>query len=141
MSNALLIIIIIGYLGLLFMVAYFAERHEKSVWVNNPYVYVLSLAVYCSAWTYYGSVGVAATTGIDFLTIYLGPVIAAPLWILILRKILRIAKHQNISSIADFISLRYGNNRFLGALVTLICVLGIVPYIAYRLRPFLRPTR
>ncbi len=134
MSNALLIIIIIGYLGLLFIVAYFAERHEKSVWVNNPYVYVLSLAVYCSAWTYYGSVGVAASTGIDFLTIYLGPVIAAPLWILILRKILRIAKHQNISSIADFISLRYGNNRFLGALVTLICVLGIVPYIALQIK-------
>lgn len=134
MNNALLIAIIVGYLGVLFALAYWAERNTKSKWVNNPYVYVLSLAVYCSAWTYYGSVGVAATTGIDFLTIYLGPVIGAPLWILILRKILRISKHEKISSIADFISLRYGNNRFLGALITIICVFGIIPYIALQMK-------
>lgn len=134
MNNSLLILIIVGYLGGLFSIAYWAEKNTKSRWVNNPYVYVLSLAVYCSAWTYYGSIGVAATTGMEFLTIYLGPVIAAPLWILILRKILRISKHQKISSIADFISLRYGNNRFLGALITVICLLGIIPYIALQIK-------
>lgn len=134
MSNYLLLILIVGYLLLLFYVAFLAEKNGKSKWVNNPYVYTLSLAVYCSAWTYYGSVGVAATSGPAFLTIYLGPVIAMPLWILVMRKIIRISKQHKISSLADFISLRYGNNRFLGALITLICVIGTVPYIALQLK-------
>ena len=134
MSNYLLIFIIISYLSILFYIAFLAEKKSKSIWVNNPYVYTLSLAVYCSAWTYYGSVGVAANSGISFLAIYLGPVIASPLWILVLRKIIKISKQQKISSIADFISLRYGNHRFLGALVTIVCFLGIVPYIALQLK-------
>ena len=130
MNNYLLIGTIIFYLLGLFLIAFFAEKKAKSKWVNNAYVYALSLAVYCSAWTYYGSVGIAATSGIYFLPIYLGPVIAIPLWIVVMRKVIRISKQHKISSIADFISLRYGNNRFLGALVTIICVLGIVPYIS-----------
>lgn len=134
MSSLSLFTIIILYLGILFLLAFIAEKRATSKWVNNPYIYTLSLAVYCSAWTYYGSVGVAATSGISFLAIYLGPVIAAPFWILILRKIIRISKQHKISSIADFISLRYGNNRFLGALITVICVLGTVPYIALQLK-------
>ncbi len=134
MNNYLLISIIIVYLALLFLIAFWAEKNSKSKWVNNPYVYVLSLAVYCSAWTYYGSVGIASQSGISFLTIYLGPVISLPLWILVMRKIIRISKQHKISSIADFISLRYGNNRFLGALVTLICVFAIVPYISLQLK-------
>ena len=134
MSNFLLFVIIIFYLSILFFIAFIAEKKSKSKWVNNPYVYTLSLAVYCSAWTYYGSVGIAANSGIHFLPIYLGPVIAAPLWILLLRKIIRISKQQKISSIADFISLRYGNNRFLGALVTVICFLATVPYISLQLK-------
>lgn len=134
MSNILLFITIILYLAILFILALIAEKKASSKWVNNPYIYTLSLAVYCSAWTYYGSNGVAASTGINFLAIYLGPVIAAPLWILILRKIIQISKQHKISSIADFISLRYGNNRFLGALITVICVLGTVPYIALQLK-------
>ena len=134
MSNYALISIIICYLAILFCIAFFAEKNAKSKWVNNPFVYTLSLAVYCSAWTYYGSVGIAANSGINFLPIYLGPVIAAPLWIILLRKIMRISKQHKISSIADFISLRYGNNRFLGALITVICMLGIVPYISLQLK-------
>ena len=134
MNNYTLVFIIIIYLAVLFFIAFLAEKKGQSKWVNNPYVYTLSLAVYCSAWTYYGSIGIAANTGIDFLPIYLGPVIAAPLWILILRKIIRISKQHKISSIADFISLRYGNNRFLGALVTFICFLGTVPYISLQLK-------
>ena len=134
MSNYLLILIIVGYLGFLFLIAFFAERNGKSKWVNNPYVYVLSLAVYCTAWTYYGSVGIASQSGISFLGIYLGPVIALPLWIILMRKIIRISKQQKISSIADFISLRYGNSRFLGALVTLTCLLAIIPYISLQLK-------
>lgn len=134
MNNYTLIIIIIVYLAVLFYIALFAEKKKKSKWINNPYVYTLSLAVYCSAWTYYGSIGIAANSGIDFLPIYLGPVIAAPLWILVLRKVIRISKQNKISSIADFISLRYGNNRFLGALVTIVCLLGTIPYISLQLK-------
>ncbi len=134
MSNYVLFGIIISYLAVLFYVAYLAEKNAKSKWVNNPYVYTLSLAVYCTAWTYYGSIGVAAESGIDFLPIYLGPVIAFPLWIVLLRKVMRIAKQHKISSIADFISLRYGNHRFLGALITVICVIGTVPYISLQLK-------
>ena len=134
MNNYVLIIIIIAYLALLFYIAFLAEKNAKSRWVNNPYVYTLSLAVYCSAWTYYGSVGIAANSGISFLPIYLGPVIAFPLWIIVMRKIIRISKQHKISSIADFISLRYGNNRFLGALITVVCVLATVPYISLQLK-------
>ncbi len=134
MNNYFLISIIIAYLACLFFIAFWAEKNSKSKWVNNPYIYVLSLAVYCSAWTYYGSVGIASQSGISFLTIYLGPVISLPLWILVMRKIIRISKQHKISSIADFISLRYGNSRFLGALVTMICVFGIVPYISLQLK-------
>ncbi|WP_179339031.1 sensor histidine kinase [Winogradskyella ludwigii] len=134
MNSYAVIIIIIIYLAMLFYIAFLAEKKRQSKWVNNPYVYTLSLAVYCSAWTYYGSVGIAANSGIHFLPIYLGPVIAAPLWIVMLRKIIRISKQHKISSIADFISLRYGNNRFLGALVTVICLFGTLPYISLQLK-------
>ena len=115
MSNYVLFSIIILYLAALFFIAYVAEKNSKSKWVNNSVVYTLSLAVYCTAWTYYGSIGIAANSGISFLPIYLGPVIAAPFWIILLKKIIRISKQHKISSIADFISLRYGNHRFLGA--------------------------
>ncbi|MBD1262748.1 sodium:proline symporter [Maribacter polysiphoniae] len=134
MSNYLLVIIIFCYLAVLFYIAFIAEKNAKSKWVNNPYIYTLSLAVYCSAWTYYGSIGTAANSGVDFLPIYLGPAIAVPLWIILLRKIIRISKQHKISSIADFISLRYGNNRFLGALITVLCITATVPYISLQLK-------
>lgn len=134
MSSIGLLLILSAYLGLLFLIAHWAEKRGNSKWTNNPYVYTLSLAVYCSAWTYYGSIGVAATSGLNYLPIYIGPIIIIPAWIIILRKIIRISKVNKISSIADFISLRYGNSRFLGALVTLICISGILPYIALQLK-------
>lgn len=134
MSSITIILIILAYLGLLFFIAYWAEKNKRSKLVNSPYVYGLSLAVYCSAWTYYGSVGVAARTGVEFLTIYLGPIIAAPLWIVLLKKIIQLSKVYNVSSIADFISLRYGNNRSLGATVTIISAISIIPYIALQLK-------
>lgn len=134
MNNYALILIIIIYLGILFYIAFLAEKNVKSKWANSPYIYALSLAVYCSAWTYYGSVGIAANSGIDFITIYLGPVIAIPLWIVVMRKIIRISKQHKISSIADFISLRYGNHRFLGALITIIAILATIPYISLQLK-------
>lgn len=134
MNSLSLLIILLLYLSILFFVAHWAEKKANSKWTNNPYVYTFSLAVYCSAWTYYGSIGVAAHSGLSYLTVYLGPVIVIPAWMVILRKIIRISRVNKISSLADFISLRYGNSRFLGALVTLISVVGIIPYIALQLK-------
>jgi phosphoserine phosphatase RsbU/P len=124
------------YIALLFLVAYYADQRQKegrSI-TNNPVVYSLSIAVYATSWTYYGSVGKAATTGIDFLPIYLGPTLTAFSWWFLLKKILRISKENNITSIADFISSRYGSSQVLGALITLITLMGIMPYIALQLR-------
>ena len=136
MSKLLVIGFSFGYLALLFGVAYAAERRSearKSL-VSNPYVYALSMAVYCTAWTYYGSVGRAAHSGLQFVGIYLGPTLLAPVWWLVLRKIIRVSRQQRLTSIADFISARYGKSAALGALVTVVCVLGIVPYIALQIK-------
>jgi Na+/proline symporter/signal transduction histidine kinase len=134
MNSGFLLVILLLYLGLLFFIAQWAERKGNSKWTNNPYIYSLSLAVYCTTWTYYGSIGVAANSGLNFIPIYLGPVIAFPAWIIILRRIIRISRVNKISSIADFISLRYGNSRFLGALVTIISLIAILPYIGLQLK-------
>ncbi|AJE03760.1 sodium:solute symporter family transporter [Geobacter pickeringii] len=124
------------YIALLFMVAYYADKKReagRSV-IANPLVYTLSIAVYHTSWTFYGSVGKAATTGLDFLLIYLGPTLVAFSWWFLLRKIVRIAKENNITSIADFISSRYGKSQWLGAIITIIALLGIMPYIALQLK-------
>ena len=134
MSSVTLLLILGFYLALLFFVAHWAEKKASGRWTNNPYIYSLSLAVYCSAWTYYGSIGVAANSGLNYLPTYVGPIIIIPAWMILLRKIVRISRVNKISSIADFISLRYGNSRFLGALVTIICLMGILPYIALQLK-------
>jgi Na+/proline symporter/signal transduction histidine kinase len=134
MSSIGLLFILALYVSILFYIAYWAEKRSHSKWTNNPYIYSFSLAVYCTAWTYYGSIGVAAESGLSYLPIYLGPIIIIPTWMIILKRIIRISRVNKISSIADFISLRYGNSRFLGALVTMICVFGIVPYISLQLK-------
>ncbi|MDR3578849.1 MAG: SpoIIE family protein phosphatase [Oryzomonas sp.] len=124
------------YTALIFLIAWYAHRRKetgRSI-VDNPYVYSLSIAVYCTSWTFYGSVGKAATTGLDFLMIYVGPSLTAFSWFFLLRRIVRISKENNITSIADFISLRYGKSLWLGALVSLISILGIMPYIALQIR-------
>ena len=124
------------YLLLLFIIANWAERRSafKRSLVNNPYVYALSLAVYCTAWTFYGSVGRAAETGPDFLSVYIGPTLVIPLWWIIFRKIIRICKVHRITNIADFISARYGKSRALGVIVTLVCLMGIIPYISIQIK-------
>ena len=134
MSSIGLLFILTLYVSILFYVAHWAEKRSHSKWTNNPYIYSFSLAVYCTAWTYYGSIGLAANSGMSYLPIYVGPIIIIPTWMIILKRIIRISRVNKISSIADFISLRYGNSRFLGALVTLICIFGIVPYIALQLK-------
>ena len=125
-----------AYLLLLFAVASFGNwrgAQGRSV-IDNAWVYALSMAVYCTAWTYFGSVGRAASAGIWFLPIYLGPTLAMVLAWLVVRKMLRIAKSYRITSIADFIGSRYGKSPTLAGLVTLITVVGIVPYIALQLK-------
>jgi phosphoserine phosphatase RsbU/P len=124
------------YILLLFTIASWADKRQatgRSV-VANPHIYSLSIAVYATAWTYYGSVGKAATTGLDYLLIYLGPSLTAFSWWFLLRKTVRICRENNITSIADFIGSRYGKSQRLGGLVTLIAVLGIMPYIALQLK-------
>ena len=129
-------LIVLGYLLLLFAVAYYAERMERkgrSV-VNNPYIYSLSLAVYCTSWTFYGSVGKAATSGLSFLTIYLGPTLMAALWMVVLRKVVRLAKLNRITTLSDFIGSRYGKSLSLASLVTIVAVVGITPYIGLQVK-------
>ena len=125
-----------GYLALLFAIAAFADRRAaqgRSV-IGRPWIYALSLAVYCSAWTYFGSVGRAAEGGIWFLPIYLGPTLVMMVAWIVVRKMIRIAREYRITSIADFIASRYGKSPALAAMVTLITVVGIVPYIALQLK-------
>ena len=125
-----------AYLLLLFTVAGWADRRAaagRSV-IGNAWVYALSMAVYCTAWTYFGSVGRAASGGVWFLPIYLGPMLAMLLAWLVLRKMIRIARTHRITSIADFIASRHGKSPLLAGLVTLITVVGIVPYIALQLK-------
>lgn len=136
MGNLLPISCALIYLALLFGIAYYAEykqKQGKSI-INSAYVYALSLAVYCTAWTYYGSVGRATTNGIEFLSIYIGPTLAAVLFWPVLQKIIRICKTHRINSIADLISIRYGKNFSIAILVTVLCVLGVIPYIALQLK-------
>jgi Na+/proline symporter/nitrogen-specific signal transduction histidine kinase len=136
LSATVVVLISFLYLGLLFAIAYWADwRADKgrSV-IASPTVYALSLAVYCTAWTYYGSVGRAAEIGIAFLPTYLGPTISAALWGFLLLKMVRVSKAQRITSIADFIASRYGKSHLLGGLVTLIAIVGVVPYIALQLK-------
>lgn len=132
----IVVICTFGYLLLLFALAWLGERwRERGVnLAHNPYVYALSLSVFCTAWTYYGSVGRAAEGGYDFLTSYLGPTLMAPLMWLIVRKMIRISKVEKISSLADLISSRYGKSITLGVLVTVFCIMGVLPYIALQLK-------
>ncbi len=125
-----------AYLGLLFAIAYYADKRAdagRSV-INSPYIYSLSLAVYATAWTFYGSVGRAASDGVGFLPIYIGPTLMIALWWVVMRKILRISKQNRITSLADFIASRYGKSALIGGLVTVIAVIGILPYISLQLK-------
>ena len=133
----LLAAIALGYVAFLFAVAAVAERmalRGRSRWLNSPLVYTLALSIYCTAWTFYGAVGYAARSGLEYLTIYLGPSLVMIGWWWILRKLVRIGRSQRITSIADLISSRFGKSTTLGVIVTLICVIGITPYIALQLQ-------
>lgn len=126
-----------AYVGLMFLLAHAADRaaaRGRWRWMDRPVIYTLSLSVYCSAWTFYGAVGYATRSGLEFLTIYLGPgiVFAGAWWGL--RRLVRVARMHRVTSIADLISSRFGKSPELAALVTLIAVLAATPYIALQLQ-------
>jgi Na+/proline symporter/signal transduction histidine kinase len=133
----LLVLVCLLYVGFLFVVAFIAEqraRQGRAGWLNSPFIYTLSLSVYCTAWTFYGAVGYAARSGLEYLTIYLGPTLVLIGWWWVLRRLVRIGRSQRITSIADLVSSRFGKSNMLGVIVTLIAVIGTTPYIALQLQ-------
>ncbi len=125
-----------AYLAVLFVIASYGDKRarEGRQLINHPLIYTLSMAVYCTSWTFYGSVGLASQSGIAFLPIYLGPTLAALLFPFVLHKILRIAKTYSITSIADFLAARYGKSTVLGGVATLVAMIAGIPYIALQLK-------
>ena len=126
----------LAYLGGLFAVATWGDRpaNRRKPGSPRPFIYALSLGVYCTSWTYFGSVGIASRSGYDFLPIYIGPILVFALGWRLLQRIAEIAKRQNIASIADFLSARYGKSEALGALVAAVATIGVVPYISIQLK-------
>lgn len=132
-----LIVVSLVYVAFLFAVAFIADRLAatgRSTWLRTPLVYTLSLSIYCTAWTFYGAVGYAARSGLEFVTIYLGPTLVMVGWWYGLRKLVRIGRSQRVTSIADLISSRYGKSNMLAIGVTVLAVLGVTPYIALQLQ-------
>ncbi len=137
LSSGFIVLVAGLYLGGLFLLAFLTDQRARrgaARFVGSPVVYTLSLAVYCTSWTFFGAVGSAARNGLEYLTIYLGPTIVLMGWWLLLRKLVRISKAQRITSIADFISARYGKSASISALVTIMALIGITPYIALQLK-------
>ncbi|MGB3919899.1 sodium:solute symporter family transporter [Methanothrix sp.] len=133
-QNAALAVMVL-YLLFLFAIARFSDRRKlegKSI-VSNPYIYALSLSVYVSAWTFYGSIGRAASTGLEFLPIYIGPLLAMTLGWVIIRKMIRVSKEHRLTSISDFLSFRYGRSYAIGAVVALLSLIMVTPYVALQL--------
>ena len=131
-SSWVLLLVSVGYAALLFAVAWWGDKrplYPERPWLR-PVVYSLALAVYCSSWTFYGAVGSAVRNGIGYFPIYLGPLLLFVFGWRIIERLALIARSQNTVSIADFISSRYGRSRRLAALVTVIALIGVVPYLA-----------
>jgi Na+/proline symporter/signal transduction histidine kinase len=125
------------YVAFLFAVAFVVEGRAargRLGWLRSPLVYTLSLSIYCTAWTFYGAVGYAARSGLEFLTIYFGPTLVFVGWWWLLRKLVRIGRQHHVTSIADLISSRYGKSNILGVIVTVLAVVAATPYIALQLQ-------
>ncbi|WP_377295052.1 NahK/ErcS family hybrid sensor histidine kinase/response regulator [Rhizobium sp. SG2393] len=127
----------VGYLLLLFAVASYGDRRARETAASGrgrPVVYALSLAIYCTSWTYFGGVGLAAERGLEFTAIYIGPILMFTIGLPVIRRIVRLAKAERLTSIADFIAARYGKNPAVAAIVALISLVGAIPYIALQLK-------
>ena len=136
-SFNLLVAVSLAYVVFLFFVAFAAERRAargRTAWLRSSTIYTLSLSIYCTAWTFYGAVGYAARSGLEFLTIYLGPTLVMIGWWWLVRKLVRIGRTQRLTSIADLISSRYGKSSVLGMMVTVLAIVGTTPYIALQLQ-------
>ncbi len=136
MFNLLILTMVAAYMAVLFFVAWRTERRGSHAPARRlgPWVYALSLAIYCTSWTYYGAVGTASRDGWEYLPIYIGPAIGIVVLFPIWRRIAAAAKRENIGSIADFIAARYGKSQTLGALVASVAIIGSLPYIALQLK-------
>ncbi|MBV6656560.1 MAG: PAS-domain containing protein, partial [Devosiaceae bacterium] len=126
----------LGYIGLLFWIASYGEKRaaRSPVRKSRATLYSLALAIYCTSWTFFGSVGLAAVSGLDFLTIYIGPILILTIASPMLRHVIALSKAERITSIADFLSARYGKDSSVAALAALIAIIGVVPYIALQLK-------
>jgi Na+/proline symporter/signal transduction histidine kinase len=126
----------LGYICLLFVVASYGDRTRRfgrqGHW--RHFIYPLSLAIYCTSWTFFGSVGLASRAGFDFLAIYVGPILVIGLCSPLITRFVRLAKAQNITSVADFVAARYGKSQTVAGLVALIAIIGSIPYIALQLK-------
>ncbi|HOX71212.1 MAG TPA: PAS domain-containing hybrid sensor histidine kinase/response regulator [Dokdonella sp.] len=131
-----LMLVSLAYVAMLFGIAYFGDSRPlyPTRPALRPVVYSLALAVYCSSWTFYGAVGSAAQSSLSFLPIYLGPILLFVFGSGLLQRLIRVAKANNITSIADFIGSRFGKSHALGALVTIIAVTAAIPYIALQFK-------
>lgn len=137
-SLNLLVFVCLAYVAFLFFIAFWADRMasrgRSAAWMRSPLIYTLSLSIYCTAWTFYGAVGYAVRSGLEFVTIYLGPSLVMVGWWWGLRKLVRIGRSQRITSIADLLSSRYGKSNLLATGVTILAVIGVTPYISLQLQ-------
>ncbi len=126
----------IAYVSLLFLIAWWGDRGGRRFASGGPraVVYALSLAVYCTSWTYYGSVGLASEHGLDFLPIYIGPILVIGLGAPLVGRIAKLARAQNLTTVADFVSARYGKSQAAAAVAALIALVGSAPYVALQLK-------
>jgi len=132
----LLIVVSLLYITVLFAIAWRGDRHARQHGASRrrPVIYSLALAIYCTSWTFHGAVGQAATSGWSFASIFVGPILTLLLFWPVLAKMIRVAKHQNVTSIADFIASRYGKTQSLAAFASLVALIGTLPYIALQLK-------
>ncbi|HZX18109.1 MAG TPA: NahK/ErcS family hybrid sensor histidine kinase/response regulator [Pseudomonas sp.] len=135
LSSGLIAAVALIYMAILFAIAFYGDRRAAPMPPKiRAWVYSLSLAVYCTSWTFFGAVGQAAEQLWSFLPIYLGPIIILVFAPWVLQKMVMISKQENITSIADFIAARYGKSQTLAVVVALVCLVGVLPYIALQLK-------
>ena len=136
MNGTTVFLTAIGYVFLLFLIAWWGDRGGRRVASgrSRAVVYALSLAVYCTSWTYYGSVGLASEHGLDFLPIYIGPILVIGLGAPFIARIANLAHAQNVTTVADFVSARYGKSQPVAAVAALIALFGSAPYVALQLK-------
>ena len=136
MNGETVTIAAVGYVSLLFLIAWWGDRGGRRFITGGraAIVYALSLAVYCTSWTYYGSVGLASSRGLDFLPIYIGPMLVIGLGSAFVGRIANLARTQNLTTVADFVSARYGKSQAVAAIAALIALVGSAPYVALQLK-------